>query len=77
MTTNHSMPARVLADDLTPVSRAPQSLPLANTTCCILVSFESGLATTSGPPRTCAVVPTSSFQHPLCPLNRSVVSSFK
>src|SRR2546428_12891793 len=35
------MPARVLADELTAVSSAPQSLPLANTTCCIRVSLLS------------------------------------
>src|SRR5258708_19194769 len=58
------------------VSSAPHSLPFAYITCCIRVSLESGLETTSGP-TAWAVGPTSSFQQPAWPLNSRVVSSFK
>ena len=46
---NQAMPAR-LPDPLgvMAVSSDPHSLPLANVTCCMRVSFESGLAMTSG-----------------------------
>src|SRR5580765_6623227 len=44
----YSMPARAgPRSGLTVVSRAPQSLPFAHVTCCMRVSFESGLETTS------------------------------
>src|SRR5205823_14833253 len=73
----HAIPARSgLESKLTAVSSAPQSLPLAYITCCIRVSFESGLAITSVP-AAWAVAPTSNFQHPVWPLKSSVVSSFK
>src|SRR5436309_38477 len=59
------MPARWLPPSgLSAVSRAPHSLPFANITCCIRVSFESGLATTSSPLALCAVRLTSSCQQP-------------
>src|SRR5438034_4372048 len=63
----HAIPARSFAgveSKLTPVSSAPQSLPLAYITCCMRVSFESGRAITSIP-AAWAVAPTSSFQQPL------------
>src|SRR5919206_1513095 len=73
----HAMPARCgPLSGLSAVSSAPHSLPLAYMTCCIRVSFESGLATTSAP---CAwaVAPTSSLQQPNWPLKSWVVSSFR
>src|ERR671935_3161449 len=78
-----AIPARCAPPSgLMAVSRAPQSFPFAYITCCIRVSFESGLATTSV--RTIPVMAlmwaaaeTSSFQQPNCPLNNSVVSSFR
>src|SRR5207248_6770353 len=72
----HAIPARSgLESKLTPVSSAPQSLPLAYITCCIRVSFESGLAITSVP-AACAVEDTSSRQQPV-PAIVTVVSSFR
>src|SRR6516165_3380677 len=72
---NHAMPARCgPPSGFTAVSSAPQSLPFAYVTCCIRVSFESGLETTSdvGP------APTSSFQQPVVrPSNSSVDVSFR
>jgi len=73
----HAMPARCGPPfGFSAVSSAPQSLPFAYITCCIRVSFESGLATTSAP-AAWAVAPTSSFQQPVWPLKSRVVSSFK
>jgi len=57
------------------VSSAPHSLPFAYTTCCIRVSFESGLAATSAPFAWAAAL-TSSFQQPV-PAMVGVVSSFR
>src|SRR5438477_12244768 len=72
----HAIPARSgLEAKLTAVSSAPQSLPLAYITCCIRVSFESGLAITSVP-AACAVEDTSSRQQPV-PAIVTVVSSFR
>src|SRR5215469_3231468 len=74
---NHSMPARCGPPlGFSAVSSAPQSLPFAYVTCCIRVSFESGLATTSDP-AAWAAAPTSSFQHPMAPLKSCVVVSFR
>src|SRR5262252_9490788 len=74
----HAMPARCAPPlGFSAVSSAPQSLPLAYITCCIRVSFESGLETTSGPPLAWAVGPTSSFQQPVWPVNSRVVSLFR
>src|SRR5262252_7636625 len=73
----HATPARCAPPSgFSAVSSAPQSLPFAYITCCIRVSFESGLATTSGLPAW-AVAPTSSFQQPVWPLKSRVVSSFR
>ena len=74
----HATPARCAPlSGLSAVSSAPHSLPFAYMTCCIRVSFESGLATTSDP-AAWAVEPTSSFQHPVvAPSKSSVVSSFR
>src|SRR5256885_5996660 len=73
----HAMPARCgPASGLSAVSSAPHSLPFAYMTCCIRVSFESGLATTSAP-AAWAVAPTSSLQQPNWPLKSWVVSSFR
>src|SRR5215831_13704213 len=73
----HAMPARCgPLSGFSAVSSAPQSLPLAYITCCIRVSLESGLETTSGP-AAWAVAPTSSFQQPLWPVNSRVVSLFR
>ena len=48
LTMYHAMPARCgPASGLSAVSSAPQSLPLAYITCCMRVSFESGLEMTS------------------------------
>src|ERR1043165_6736818 len=45
---NHAMQARCgPPSGFSAVSRAPQTLPFAYTTCCIRVSFESGRETTS------------------------------
>src|SRR5918911_2778627 len=77
LTMYHAMPARWgPASGLSAVSRAPHTLPLEYMTCCMRVSFESGLEMTSAP-RACAVAVTSSFQQPVWPLNSSVVSSFR
>src|SRR5881392_1442807 len=77
LTMYHAMPARCgPLSGLSAVSSAPQSLPFAYITCCMRVSFESGLAITSVP-AACAAGPTSSFQHPIWPLKISVVVSFK
>src|SRR5512138_1792450 len=71
-----AMPARCgPLSGLSAVSSAPHSLPFANITCCIRVSFESGLWTTSAP-AAWAVAPTSSFQQPV-PAMVTVVSSFR
>src|SRR3954451_24659972 len=71
-----AMPARCSPPSgFSAVSSEPHSLPLANVTCCIRVSLESGLATTSGP-AACAVAPTRSFQQPR-PAIVDVVSSFR
>src|SRR5918911_4697985 len=73
----HAMPARCgPASGLSAVSSAPHTLPLAYITCCMRVSFESGLEMTSGP-RACAVAVTSSFQQPVWPLKSRVTSSFR
>src|SRR5436309_3733149 len=73
----HATPARCAPlSGLSAVSSAPQSLPFAYMTCCIRVSFESGLATTSAP-AAWAVALTSSLQQPDWPLKSSVVSSFR
>ena len=45
--TNQLMPARLSPRILTPVSRAPKSLPSAYQTCCIRLSFESSGDSTS------------------------------
>src|SRR5215813_6955088 len=72
-----AMPARCgPPSGFSAVSSAPQSLPFAYITCCIRVSFESGLATTSGP-LAWALAPTSRFQQPAWPLKSVVVSSFR
>src|ERR1051325_2834893 len=73
LTMNHSIPARCgPLSGLRDVSRAPHSLPFAYITCCIRVSFESGLEITS----LCAgSAPKRSLQQPVCPLNSSVVVS--
>src|SRR5215475_7221367 len=76
LTMYHAMPARCgPPSGLSAVSSAPQSLPLAYITCCIRVSFESGLATTSGLPAW-AAAETRSFQQPV-PAMVTVVSSFR
>src|SRR5215831_3623871 len=76
-TMNQAIPARCgPPPGLSAVSSAPQSFPFAHMTCCIRVSFESGLATTSAP-AACAAAPTSSFQHPAVPLKSAVVSSLR
>src|SRR5919201_5617297 len=69
----HAMPARCgPASGLSAVSRAPQTLPFAYITCCIRVSFESGLEMTS----VCAgSAPNRSRQQPNWPLNSCVVVS--
>src|SRR5689334_8332808 len=73
----HAMPARCGPPlGFSAVSSAPQSLPLAYITCCIRVSLESGLETTSRP-TAWAVAPTSSFQQPFWPVNSGVVSLFR
>src|SRR5919201_2123465 len=73
----HAMPARCgPPSGFSAASSAPQSLPLAYMTCCIRVSFESGLATTSEP-AAWAVALTSSLQQPNWPLKSCVVSSFR
>src|ERR687886_767579 len=77
LTMYHAIPARCgPASGLSAVSSAPHTLPLAYITCCMRVSFESGLEMTSAP-RACAVALTSSFQQPVWPLKSSVVSSFR
>src|SRR5438270_12732531 len=70
---NQAMPARCARPSgLTAVSSAPHNLPLAYITCCMRVSFESGLETTS----LCAgSTPNKSRQQPTAPLNNSVVVS--
>src|SRR5215467_1237196 len=73
----HATPARCgPPSGFSAVSSAPHSLPFAYITCCIRVSLESGLATTSCP-AAWAVAPTSSFQQPVWPLNSRVASSFR
>src|SRR2546423_5219400 len=69
----HAMPARCgPASGLSAVSSAPHTLPLAYITCCMRVSFESGLEMTS----LCAgSAPKSSRQQPNWPLNSCVVVS--
>src|SRR5438132_968971 len=57
--TKYAMPALVTPPTLTAVSRAPQSLPLANATCCMRESLLSSL--NSGLSRR-AVAPTSRRQ---------------
>ena len=48
LTMYHAMPARCgPPSGLIAVSSAPHSLPFANITCCMRVSFESGLEMTS------------------------------
>src|SRR5689334_7123825 len=76
-TMNQAMPARCGSkpSGLTAVSSAPHSLPFAYVTCCIRVSFESGLATTSVPLALCAVALTSSRQQPV-PAMVTVVAVF-
>src|SRR5436305_7330740 len=71
--TYQAIPARCAPPSgLIAVSRAPQSLPFANITCCMRVSFESGRETTS----VCAgSVPNSNRQQPLCPLKSTVLVS--
>src|SRR5579859_7220219 len=60
LTMNHSTPARwAPPSGFSAVSSAPHSLPLANVTCCMRVSFESGREMTSLPG-----APTSSLQQP-------------
>src|SRR5262245_349985 len=72
-----AMPARCgPPSGLSAVSRAPHSLPLAHVTCCIRVSFESIVGTTSGPPPAWAAAEPRSFQHPV-PAMEAVVSSFR
>src|SRR5215469_7900288 len=73
----HAMPARCgPPSGFSAVSSAPHSLPLAYVTCCIRVSFESGLATTSAR-LAWAAAETSSFQQPAWPVKSTVVSSFR
>src|SRR5437667_4557812 len=73
----HAMPARCgPPPGFSAVSSAPHSLPFAYITCCIRVSFESGLATTSSPLAACAVALTSSFQQPV-PATVTVVVSLR
>src|SRR5439155_13236133 len=62
------------ASKLTAVSSAPHTLPFAYITCCMRVSFESRRETTSAPRAAWTAGPTSSFQQPLAPLKRTVVS---
>src|SRR5437660_9284007 len=66
----HAMPARCgPLSGLIAVSSAPHSLPFAYITCCMRVSFESGLEMTS----LCAGSPPNrSRQQPVCPLKSSV-----
>src|SRR2546430_7377874 len=68
---NQAMPARCAPPSgLTAVSSAPHKLPFAYITCCMRVSFESGLEITSlcaGSP------PNKSRQQPVWPLNSTVV----
>src|SRR5258705_2285414 len=72
----HATPARCgPPSGFSAVSSAPHSLPFAYTTCCIRVSFESGLAATSAPFAWAAAL-TSSFQQPV-PAMVGVVSSFR
>src|SRR5919197_2661015 len=72
-TMNHAMPARCgPASGLSAVSRAPHTLPFAYITCCMRVSFESGLEMTSV---WAGSAPKSSRQQPNCPLNSCVVVS--
>src|SRR5919201_869770 len=69
----HAIPARAgPPSGFTVVSSAPHNLPFAYITCCMRVSFESGLATTSGLPAW-AVAVTSSLQQPNWPLKSCVV----
>src|SRR5580704_13147029 len=70
---NQAMPARCAPPSgLSAVSSAAHSLPLAYMTCCIRVSFESGVEMTS----LCAGSPPNRrCQQPVAPLNNSVVVS--
>src|SRR5438552_19189783 len=71
----HALPAGCgPPSGLSAVSSAPHSLPFAYITCCILVSFESGLETTSVPPAAWAVGVTSSLQQPVPAMVTVVVS---
>src|SRR5438105_8567151 len=73
----HAIPARCAPPSgLSAVSSAPHSLPFAYITCCIRVSFESGLAMTSSPLAACAVGLTSSLQQPV-PATVTVVVSLR
>src|SRR5215469_7807411 len=73
----HAMPARCgPPPGFSAVSSAPQSLPFAYITCCIRVSFESGLATTSAP-AAWEAGPTSRFQQPVVPVKSTVAVSFR
>src|SRR5919198_4781824 len=73
LTMYHAMPARCgPASGFRAVSSAPHTLPFAYITCCMRVSFESGLEITS----LCAGwAPNSSRQQPFCPLKSRVVVS--
>ena len=72
----HAMPARCgPASGLSAVSSEPHSLPFAYITCCMRVSFESGLEMTSScgmQSGLAAGQPNSSRQQPVCPL-KSIV----
>src|SRR6266581_5743442 len=71
LTMNQAMPARwAPPSGLTTVSSEPHKLPFAYITCCMRVSFESGVEITSS----CAgSLPNKSRQQPTLPLNSTVV----
>src|SRR6266581_1936351 len=73
LTMNQATPARCAPPSgLIAVSSAPHNLPFAYITCCMRVSFESGVEITS----LCAgSLPNKSRQQPTAPLNSGVVVS--
>src|SRR5262249_20702671 len=65
-TMNHAMPARCAPPSgLIAVSSAPHSFPFAYVTCCMRVSLESGVETTSPGLAACAAGVTSNLQQPV------------
>src|SRR6266849_2724563 len=72
LTMNQAMPALLLPPTVRAVSREPHNLPLANVTCCMRVSLESGREMTSV---WAGSAPNRNFQHPFWPLNSTVVVS--